>query len=279
MERLFKFLFEYRAFFIFLLLESFCIWMVIENNQYQSTSYFNTSNRIAANIISTSQQVRDYFALGEINSDLANENSILRKKLDQQAHALQSIELAQFKDTLLINRFEYVSAKVINNSTRQYKNFITINRGSRFGIEPGMAVISQWGVVGKVKSVSANYAVLISLLNIDDQVSSKIKRTGHFGTVQWDGLNATVIDMKYIPRHVAPMVGDTIVTSGYNAVFPEGILIGFIKEVKLAEESPFHQIKVELSQDFGKLSYVEVVKANLKKEQDSLEVLIKGISK
>ncbi len=279
MERLFKFLFEYRAFFTFLLLESFCIWMVVENNQYQSTTYFNTSNRIAANIISTSQQVRDYFALGEINTNLANENASLRKKLDQQSHALQSIELAQFKDTLLINRFEYVSAKVINNSTRQYKNFITINRGSTFGLEPGMAVISQWGVVGKVKSVSANYAVLISLLNIDDQVSSKIKRTGHFGTVQWDGLDASVVDLKYIPRHVAPIVGDTIVTSGYNAVFPEGILIGFIKEVKLSEESPFHQIKVELSQDFGKLSYVEVVKSNLKKEQDSLEVLTKGIPK
>jgi rod shape-determining protein MreC len=279
MERLFKFIFEYRAFFTFLLLALLCAWMIVENNQYQSTTYFNTSNRIAANVVSTSKSVKDYFALRDINTDLANENAILRKKLDHRNQQIQSLELSQLKDTAILNRYDYVSAKVINNSTRQYKNFITINRGETFGVEPGMGVISQWGVIGKVKSVSANYAVLISLLNIDDQVSSKIKRTGHFGTVQWDGLDAKLIEMKYIPRHVSPLVGDTIVTSGYNAVFPEGILIGIIKEVKLAEESPFHQIRVELSQDFGKLSFVEVVKSNLKKEQDSLEVLIKGIPK
>jgi rod shape-determining protein MreC len=114
--------------------------------------------------------------------------------------------------------------------------------------------------------------VLISLLTIDNQVSSKIKRTGHFGTVQWDGVDPRVIDLKYIPRHVELKVGDTVVTSGYNAVFPEGILVGVVKNVKLNEEAQFHTIKVGLAQDFGKLAFVEVVKSNLKQEKDSLEL-------
>jgi rod shape-determining protein MreC len=80
-----------------------------------------------------------------------------------------------------------------------------------------------------------------------------------------------LIDLKYIPRHVELKVGDTIVTSGYNAIFPEGILIGTIKMYKQNEEAQFHTIKVELSQDFGKLSFVEVVKSRLKTERDSLE--------
>jgi len=271
MERLLKFLYEYRAFFTFLSLELFCVWMVIENNQYQSTTYFNTSNSIAASIISTSQNIREYFSLTDINNDLAVENSVLKKKLDQRNQLLYSIELNNLKDAAIINRFDYVSAKVINNSTQYYKNFVTINRGTNHGIQTGMAAISPRGAVGKVKSVSRNYAVLISLLNIDDQVSSQIKRTGHFGTVQWDGGDPLSIDLKFIPRHVKLQAGDTITTSGYNAVFPEGILIGTIKEFRLNEEAQFHSIKVKLSQDFGKLSFVEIVKSNLRQEQDSLE--------
>ncbi len=279
MERLFKFIYKYRAFFTFLLLQLFCAWLVVENNQYQSTRYFNSSNQIAASIISTSQNIKEYFSLRDINTELATSNAALRKQLDERNQLIEEYGLSQVKNVVILNRFEYISAKVINNSTSQYKNFITINKGTVHGIAPGMAVISEQGAVGKVKSVSDHHAVLISLLNIDDQVSSKIKRTGHFGTVQWDGFDPRVIDLRYIPRHVAPLVGDTIVTSGYNAVFPEGILIGIIKEVKLREESPFHQIKVELAQDFGKLAFVEVVKSRLRAEQDSVEVITKGIQK
>lgn len=260
-------------------LESLCTWLVIENNQYQSTKYFNTSNSVVASIISTSQNIREYFSLRDINQALAGENAALRKKVDQRNQMLSQLDLREIIDTAIINRFDYLSAKVINNTTRNYKNFITIDKGKSNGLEPGMAAISDAGVVGKVKSVSEHYAVLISLLNIDNQVSSKIKRTGHFGTVQWDGTDARIIDLKYIPRHVQLEVGDTIVTSGYNAIFPEGVLIGVVKDVKLNEEAQFHTIKVAVAQDFGKLAFVEVIKSNLKHEKDSLELKTIGAPK
>jgi rod shape-determining protein MreC len=75
---------------------------------------------------------------------------------------------------------------------------------------------------------------------------------------------------------VKPVLGDTVVTSGYNAVFPEGIPVGIIKEVNLKDEALWYEIKVELAQDFGQLSYVEVVKSYLKHEKDSLETLTVG---
>lgn len=279
MQRLFHFIYAYRAFFTFLFLELLCTWLVIENNQYQSTKYFNTSNSVVASIISTSQNIREYFSLRDINQALASENAALRKKVDQRNQMLSQLDIREIKDTAIINRFDYLSAKVINNTTRNYKNFITIDKGKSNGLEPGMAAISDAGVVGKVKSVSEHYAVLISLLNIDNQVSSKIKRTGHFGTVQWDGTDARIIDLKYIPRHVQLEVGDTIVTSGYNAIFPEGVLIGVVKDVKLNEEAQFHTIKVAVAQDFGKLAFVEVIKSNLKHEKDSLELKTIGAPK
>ena len=272
MDRLLRFFYEYRAFFTFLLFELICAWLIVQNNQYQSASFFNSSNRLAVSIIGFSNGVREYFSLRDINKELATENAVLRTKLEQRNQSLYLLDVREIKDPAIINRFEFVSAKVVNNTTSLFKNFITINKGKDAGIEPGMAAISAHGAVGKVKSVSDHYAVLISLLNIDEHVSSVIKRTQNFGTVQWDGGDARFANLLYIPRHVKPIVGDTVVTSGYNAVFPQGVLVGIIREVKLKEEAPFYDLKIELAQDFTKLSFVEIVKSNLKVEKDSLEL-------
>jgi len=276
MERLLNFVYAYRALFTFLALEFFCAWLIVENNQYQSTKFFNSSNRISARIISFSSTVREYLSLRDINTDLAGENADLRKKLEQRNQSLYSLDVRELRDPAIINRFDYVSAKVVNNSTGFTKNFITINRGTDAGIKPGMAVISAKGAVGKVKSVSKHYSVLISLLNIDEQVSSVIKSLGYFGTSQWDGVDPRQVELLYIPRHVKLHTGDTVVTSGYNAIFPEGVLVGVIKEVNLKEETPFYDIKVELAQDFGNLTFVEVIKSTLKHEKDSLEQVTIG---
>lgn len=269
MDRLLSFVYQYRAFFTFLLLVLLCSWLIVENNQYQSTRYFNSSNRLAANIISFSQGVREYFSLRRINADLAEENAKLRSQLEKYS-AVDSM----YTDTT--RRFDFVSAKVINNSTQMFKNYITVNKGSADGLRPGMAVISAKGAVGKVKSVSNHYAVLISMLNVDHQVSSMIKRTGHFGTVQWNGTDPRSVNLNYIPRHVTPQVGDTIVTSGFNAVFPPNILIGVVTKANLKDESQFWEVNVELAQDFAKLSFVEVVRSFQRAEKDSLELSTTG---
>ncbi len=274
MERLLNFIFEYRAFFTFLLLELSCAWLVVENNQYQSTKYFISSNQIAANIIGFSQGVREYFSLRTINEELAAENANLRTQLERKSQLRE--HLIQNKDTARINQYEYVSAKVVGNSTSIYKNFITIDKGVVDGVVPGMAAISNLGAVGKVKSVSDHYAVLISLLNVDEQTSCVIKKTNQLGSVRWDGVDMRYSTLLFIPRHATPVIGDSVITSGYNAVFPDGILVGIIREVNLKEEAPFWDIRLELSQDFGRLSFVEIIKSRLKSEQDSLKQITIG---
>jgi rod shape-determining protein MreC len=271
MERLINFIYEYRAFFTFLFLELLCAWLVIENNQYQSTRYFNSSNQVAAQVLGFSQGVREYFSLRTINEDLARENAELRRDLERTRQ-----QISTPTDTARINQFDFVSAKVMANSTNLYKNFITIDKGSVDGLAPGMAVIGDAGAVGKVKSVSERYAVLISLLNVDQQISGQIKRTNHFGTVRWDGANMRYTTLQFIPRHALPVVGDTIVTSGYSAVFPHGIMVGIVREANLKPEAPFWDIRLELAQDFGRLAFVEVIKSKLKSEKDSLETITIG---
>jgi rod shape-determining protein MreC len=274
MERLFLFFYQYRAFFTFLLLEVICAWLIVENNRYQGAQFFNSSNSAIASLNNFSQGVREYFLLRNINSTLAQENAELRSKLEQynQKRFLGSPDssLTVKVDSSVIRQYDFVSAKVVANTVHRFTNFITINKGSTDGITAGMAVISPLGAVGKVKSVSKHYSVVTSILHIDVQVSVLLKRTGYFGTAQWDGRNPDLLKLKYIPTHVNPVKGDTIITSGYNAVYPEGIMVGVIEEVE-KNETLFYDLTVKLSQDFRKLAYVEVVRNHLKNELDSLQ--------
>lgn len=279
MERLFLFIYQYRAFFTFLVLELFCAWLIVNNNSYQGARYFNSSNSVVASLNNFSQSIRDYFLLRDVNTALAEENAALRKQIEQNNQRLQVLDTLTLSDSLLISRFDFVSAKVVNNQVDRFKNFVTINKGDDAGLKPGMAVISPFGVVGKVKVVSDHYSVVTSVLNIDVMISAVLKRTGHFGTIQWDGKDPDRISYKYIPRHVKPVVGDTVVTSGYSAVFPEGIMIGTIDNVALKEEALFYDLTVKLSQDFRRLSFVTIVKSQLKHEQDSVERIIMEMQK
>ncbi len=272
MERLFIFIYQYRAFFTFLTLELLCAWLIIENNRYQSAQFFNSSNGFVASVNNFSQGVREYFSLRDINTTLAAENAYLRQRLEaknQAAHLGSAVT-----DSTVIKRFDFVSARIVNNSVDRFTNFMTINKGSDDGIQKNMAVISSLGAVGKIRAVSDHYAVVMSLLNIDMMVSASIKRTGHFGTIQWDGRDPEIVNLKFIPPHVKPVKGDTIVTSGYNAIFPEGIMIGIVDDVKLPDAALFYELDVKLTQDFRKLSFVTVVKSQLKHEQDSIEQVV-----
>ncbi len=272
MERLFYFFYQYRAFFTFLILELFCAWLIIENNQYQSARFFNSSNSMVASMNHLSQDVREYFLLRNINSTLAEENAYLRSKLEQFNQLQQASDsvTAVPTDSSRIKQFDFISAKVVNNSVNRFTNYLTINKGADDGITHGMAVISPLGVVGKIKAVSEHYSVVTSILHKDYRLSVVITRTGYFGSVSWDGRDPDFVQLDYVPRHVNPVKGDTIVTSAYNSIFPEGIMVGVIDEVK-QDETLFYDLSVRLSQDFRKLSFVEVVKSKLKHEQDSLE--------
>ena len=274
MQRLLNFILRNRAFFLFVALELLCAWMIVRNNSYQGARFFNSANALAAEMLSVSQNINGYLRLKNVNEELAIENARLRRLLE-----LHRENRFDKQDSTTQKQFDYISAKVVNNSVDMFRNFITINKGSNDSIAPGMAVINSNKVVGKVKLVSDNFAVLISLVNIDENISATISRTGNFGTVRWDGKNPRYVYLHYIPRHVTPLPGDSVVTSGLNAVFPEKNLVGIISQAHLPTNALFWDIKVELAQDFTKLQYVEVVRSLMKPEMDSLQQITIGLKK
>ena len=268
MQRLLYFILQNRAFFTFIALELLCTWLIVRNNSYQGAMFFNSSNAAAAKVLSVSQNASQYLNLSVVNEELAQENARLRQLLEKKNSSLTN-------DSVLVQRYDYVSANVVNNSLNMFKNFITIDKGEVDKIYPGMAVINSSKAVGKVKAVSDNFAVLISLLNTDEYISAAIKRTGNFGTVKWDGLDPRYTTLQFIPRHVTPLPGDSIVTSGYNSIFPANILVGIISRAHLPANGSW-EIQVELAQDFSKLQHVEVIRSLKKNEIDSLENIFKA---
>ncbi len=271
MERLFLFVYQFRAFFTFVVLEVFCFWLIVENNHYQGAKFFNSSNTVVASINNFSQSIRDYVVLSDVNRTLAEENAELRRLVEQQRHIMEKNYHVTGYDSTFSSRYTFVSAKVVNNQLDRVKNYITINKGESDGVEPGMAVISPLGAIGKVKNVSSNFSVVTSILHIDYMISAMLKNSNYFGSVQWDGRDPQFTKLNYIPRHVKLNVGDTVVTTGFNAIFPEGIIIGTVSEVVLSPEALTYDITVALSQDFRKLSYVSVVRSEFKEEKDIVE--------
>lgn len=271
MYRLLQLLHSYRAFLLLLFFEIVCLWLLVRNNPYHSAAYFHTSNAIVGSIYQTRANISQYFNLPSVNEELANDNAKLRELLSQSQVPL-IVETR--RDSLALTKSEYdqdyLAAKVINNSTQLTHNYLTINKGASNGVEPGMGVISANGIVGKVMSVSENFSTVSSLLNNDVFVSSYLKRNNTFGSINWDGNNKLKTKLKFVPRHIHLEKGDTIVTSGYNSIFPENILIGFVDDFRTENDS-WYDIDVNLSNDFSNLAYVYVIKNPMKQERIELE--------
>ncbi len=264
MRGLLNFLYRYRIFGFFLFLEIICIWLLVSYNNYYNAFYFNSSNQLAGTIQSKTANTIDYAKLRKQNEELAAENLELRRKLF-------SVSVLP-KQMIETDNYEVILAKVVNNSVLRSANYITINRGSKDGMQPGMGVISSKGVVGIVKSTSKNYSTVTSLLHQNLMISSQVLSTGTLGTTQWDALDPQFTKLHFIPKHEALKLGDTIITSGFNAVFPKGIHIGKVESFDSSEESAFYDARIKISNDFSSLDFVNVIKHELKEEKDSLEL-------
>lgn len=269
MRNLLRFIGRYQVLLLFVVLEIFSLALVFSKNRYQSAVFFNSARFVSGTLTRVVGSVSDYFALEENNRKLAEENVALRSRL-RSAYRNIAPEETALRDTVLKQQYVFSAAEVVANSVNKQYNFLTLNKGRAQGIEPDMAVLCSQGIVGIVNGVSDNFSTVISVLNKDFRVSSKLKGSDYFGALMWDGVGAQSGLLTDIPHHAKIEVGDTIVTSGLSPIFPEGVPIGVIEKFSL-EDGNFYSIKVHFLTDFGRLRYVTVVKNFYKEEQQILE--------
>lgn len=269
MKNLLNFLTKYSNLILFLVLEGIAFYLLIKGNNYHNSTIIKEIRGITSGIERKISNTRSYFHLREINQTLANENVILKQKVEKLGKN-EDLSFFQVLDTIRRQQYLYTSAEVMNNSVNRQKNFFTLNKGTRQGIQTDMAVISESGVAGVVIGASQNYSVAMSLLNLDFRLSARIKSNGYFGSLAWDGVHSNTAILSEIPQHVAFTIGDTVETTGFSVIFPEGVFIGTISSYE-KPGGDFFNINITLGTDFRKLHYVKVIQNTMKDEQIQLE--------
>ena len=269
MRNLLNFLAKYNHVIVFILLESLALYLIFGADNYHNIRFYKGFMGLSANIERSVSNARYYFGLREVNDRLAAENAILKDSISMLTTGRDRTSWVE-TDTLLNRQFIYFDGEVVNNSTNRQKNYITIDRGKNDGIDKDMAVVSTDGVVGIIVASSKNYSVAMSLLNIDMKMSARIRSNGYFGSLSWDGINYMEASLSEIPQHVPVSVGDTIETSGFSSIFPEGVMIGVISDFNRSG-SDFYDIRVKLSVDFKKLRYINIIGNRLMEERADIE--------
>lgn len=237
---------------------------------------FTSANRVVGNIYSTITDIESYFGLKNDNIALKEHNRTLLEELEYTRNGLKAIK----ESTLLAehqftqgreNGFFYKTATVVNNSLNRTDNYITVDKGRNDGIESGMGVFNDKGVVGIVYQSSANYSIVIPLLNSKSNVNCRVKGSNSFCALQWDGSDTRYSYLVDLPRYATFAKGDTVITSGFSSIFPANLPVGRIYNIEDSEDGLFYRAKVELSVDFSAISDVFIVGNDGKREQEELE--------
>lgn len=266
MQNLLYFLYKYGYVLTFLALEVLCLNLVVRYNPHQNRLFVKSSSVVSGWILNKYSGITQYFGLSHVANDLASENALL---LQRQLNARTDVAISGEKiyDSLHVQQYELVSARVINNSITGLDNYVTLNKGRLHGLTPGMGIVQRDGIIGITTDVTQHYARAISLLNRNLRVSAAIASSGFFGTLYWTGGDPRKVKLGDIPKHADLQIGDVIVTSGYGAIFPQGLRLGTVTDFNLEDGSNFYDIDVALINDLSHIEYVYVVKNLLKAEQ------------
>jgi rod shape-determining protein MreC len=237
--------------------------MLFNHNPYQQHVYMTSAGKVASSVYKVSNNITSYFNLRENNEDLNRRIADLQCEVLGLREQLQKMQEEYGYDSLtlapVLRHYDFIVARVINNSVMRPYNYITLNKGSEDGIAPEMGVLDQNGVVGVVNVVGPHASRVISLLNPNFRLSCKIKGNESFGSLVWDGQDPQYALLEELPRHTVFQRGDTVITSGYSAVFPEGIPVGIVEQGDEKHNENFFTLKVRLLSDFSRLNNVQVV--------------------
>lgn len=263
MRDLLDFLIKYSKWLLFVIYVVASCVLLFHNNPYQHYIFLTSANAVSSTVYGSAENVTSYFHLHDINEDLQSQNARLEAQLLDLQKKLEKYELDEEFDSIVADtvklQYDFILANVISNSVTRGHNYITIGKGKKDGIKPEMGVVDQNGVVGVVNVVGNNASRIISLLNPKMRLSCKIKGSEYFGSLVWDGKNPEEAVLEEMPRHEKFKKGDTIVTSGYSAVFPPGIPVGTIISHAKEHDDNFYALRIKLFTDFNRLSTVRVI--------------------
>lgn len=245
---------------LFIIFEIVAVRYYAHSSSYAEARLLTASNRIVGGVYGAISGIGDYFGLRRENRLLLDEVARLNNELTRY----RENEVYQLLDSLgseIETKYTYMTARVIRNSVGRMRNFITLNKGLRDGVETDMAVLTPSGaMVGYVISCSERYAVCISILNVDFNASGKLAGDGHSGSIYWDGKSTENVQMHELSKYAAVEVGDTVVSTGYSHFFPEDVAIGYVTSVSADQTTSSYDLELRLAADMTRLNDVVLIK-------------------
>ncbi len=266
------------AFSLFL----FSFNQILQYQIYQHSFYFNSSISFIRSIDEWRSNFTSFVNLKTENDKLRTENLFLRNSIaysdsliglyDQIKGDTTYLDTLTSTDKIRKISYDYISAKVIRNSTNRPDNYFYLDKGSVHGIKEQMAVVGPEGIVGVIIQTTKHYSVGMSVLNSKFETTPLLKRLGlREGVLKWNGSDSRVMSLDEISRTEKVKRGDVVLTSNYSSIFPPYQPIGKVKKVNTNTSSQFLEIEIELSTNFNKLNTVYCVSTRFKNEMDSLE--------
>lgn len=262
MGNIFLFIRRYSNLLIFLFLQVISIYFIVSYSKYHEAAFGNTANKFTGSINKQFNKVEYYFQLKRTNDSLVRANEMLYNKLRANFNIADSLDRT-FIDTIKVDsifryrKFNFLNAKVIANSISAQSNFIVITGDNVPKFKKGMGVVgTNNDVVGVITEVNGSYATAMSLLHKDSKLSGKLLKTGETGTLSWDGKKPNILSLNNIPKSAKVSLGDTIITSGFSAIFPKGIMIGRVTDIKPETSNNNYRITLKTTANFYNLEYV-----------------------
>lgn len=251
MRQIIDFFVRNKHFILFLSLFSFSLILIFSNSRYHNSLVLNSTNSLTGKIFETTNFISSYFNLKNENESLNEENTELKKLIYNYS-----------KSTVDDVKYEVFRSKVIKNSYSLNNNYLTINIGNIDSIAEDMGVVSNKGIIGITDRVSKNYSRVISVLNTKLNLNAKLKKSNHFGILNWNGLNYSTVQLIDLPKQTKISIGDTIITGGNSFIFPEGVLIGNVSSFKLDDTQNYIEAEISLFNDMTNIKNVYIIRNN-----------------
>lgn len=266
-------------FVFFIFLQLIALVLIFSRNSMQQSWLAGQTAAFNSWVSGYIDEGTSYLKLKQINDQLVAQNKLLMEQVYGKNSGVP--DFRKVHDTIGGGQiYTFVDGEIVFNSINRKDNYFTINRGKRDGVFPQMGVMAPKGIAGIVINSTDSYALVQSVLSLNKiKINASLKKSGYFGTLTWKGEDSRIMHLSDVPKYVPLQIGDTVVTDGKSAIFPQGITIGKVSGYEVDSKTGFWDISVELTEKMGNLSKIYVVK-NLKKAevqriQDTLQATIK----
>ncbi|WP_282136523.1 rod shape-determining protein MreC [Seonamhaeicola maritimus] len=263
MQQIINFIIRNKNFLLFLSLFFISIVFTIQSHSYHKSKFINSANFLSGGIYNSVNDISGYFNLKSQNQLLSEENNRLKELL---------FNIDKNKDSVFTNNtsfeqaYKFYPANIIKNNFSLTDNILTINKGKRDSIKEDFGVITTKGIVGIVDKTSNRFGTVISILNTNSRISAQLKKSGHLGSLKWNGKSSELVQLVDIQINANLKKGDTIITSGQSSIFPKNIGIGTIQDFNNDAAGNFYEINVKLFNDMTNLEHVYLIE-NVHREE------------